>query len=249
MPYNSRDAQFRFFTSEWVSSNFEDLYHCYLLKMEDDPTQCSFNEITQLNGKNAVILHNEILYFANQKSQTVQLLITKDIKKWTQLKKEFTEDCKLVNDRFLIETITELTGYKPKPGFEEPLSYEFLMDFSQKFFYSPFTTLPEFLLQCIDSFNLTILSFLYVPFVAFCIAVVSIVTPFIVMYDLCFESAESAKGVTLHLLDMVVELVDAIIRAALVIPIHLGSLLARSALTFLPEPENEIMNSEMQLGS
>ncbi|MGC1182053.1 hypothetical protein [Legionella sp.] len=197
-----------------------------------------------MNGKNAVILHKETLYYTNQKNQTVEKVQIKNIEKLPQLQQEFTEDCRLVQDRFLIEKIKEVTGYNHRCATEDSLSYAEFLDFAHKLFRSPFTSFSEFILQCVDSFNITMLSLLGVMFVSFCILVFTIAIPFTVIYNLCFDSVDDAKSNTLHLLDMFVLLGDTIIKATLSIPIQIGALLVRGGLTLLPTPENEMTNSE-----
>lgn len=209
--------------------------------MKENPMKCGFSKIPRLNGKSAVILYEGTLYYANQKEQVVQeVKIKKEDEGYTSLIKEFKEDYSLVEDPFLIGKIKYLTDFDHKTA--DPLSYAEFLEITHELFQlcqPPFTSFSELALQCVDSFNITILLLLNLLLVSFCTLIMIIAIPFLAIYELCFDSVDNAKDSMLGLLDTFVGLGDAIIHAALSIPIQIGSLLARGGLTLLSALESD----------
>jgi|GEM_PF-3419863 len=85
---------------------------CGLIKMSTDPSQDTFENIKNLlNNKDAVILFNDKLYYADINSKTVTTITLTDSNHgdFNSLKEKFTDSYKLV-DKIELELITSVTG-------------------------------------------------------------------------------------------------------------------------------------------
>ena len=85
---------------------------CGLMKRPTDPTKCPFDEIALgLKGKDAVIMVNDILYYADQKKQEIhEIMVTEDNRGVIeQLKLRFTNKYQLA-DNYGLNLITSITG-------------------------------------------------------------------------------------------------------------------------------------------
>ncbi|MDP3705703.1 MAG: hypothetical protein Q8R24_07300 [Legionellaceae bacterium] len=249
MLYKSRESHFSLVQRPWLFFNFEQLFPCYLFKMTEAPTQCAFKDIQQLEGKNAVILHGGQIYYANQKKQYVHKIKKTwgNSEQYNSLIKEFTENRSLADNSALIKKIKLVAGCAQQNPEYVPLTHNELLEIRHDLFQTRFGSFDEFILQCVDSFNIT-MGFLpfFICFMSFAIAVVLLVTPFLISYDLCFISYDEAIDNITHLLDMFVGLGDCIIKLALSIPIQLCSIIARGILSLLPTtPVTESKNTEI----
>ncbi len=239
--------------------NFEQLTSCYLFKMTEAPTQYAFKDIPQLEGQNAVILHGNIIYYANQRKQCVhQIKKTRDNKEqYNSLIEEFTENRRLADNHALIEKIKHVTGYYQQNPENTPLSHNEFLGVIHELFQTPFDSFNEFILQCADSCNITTMLLpAYICLISVAITAVLLVMTFLVFYNLYFNSFDEEIDNITHLLDMFVELGDYTIKLLLSIPIQLGSIIARGILSLLPttfvseskntEIKNNITNSISQ---
>lgn len=233
----SRESHFSLVQRPRLFFNFERLIPCYLFKMTEAPTQYAFRDIQQLEGKNAVILYRGEIYYANQRKLYIHKIkkTFDNREQYNSLIEEFTENRRLADNNALIEKIKSVTGYSQQNPEDAPLPHNEFLEIIHDLFQTPFGSFYEFILQCVDSFNITmVLLPAYICFISFAITAMLLVTPFLVFYNLCFNSSDEAIDDITHLLDMFVGLGDFIIKLALSIPIQLCSIIARGILSLLP---------------